>query len=86
MPLDNTAQVCDNRGDLDTLAGYCTTEEAGVLLGIRRSFVCALIRAGRIRAERFGLMHLVNRASVALYAATKSKRGRPGSRRRAEGE
>lgn len=54
------------------------TIQAGIMLGVSERRVRALIAKGKIKAEREGLRRWkVSRASVAAYAQTDRRPGRP---------
>jgi hypothetical protein len=53
------------------------------MLGVRVDYFRKLLRTGRVYGDKFGTAWMVSPASVADYRATKDRRGRRGSRRKA---
>ena len=54
-----------------------TTTEAAEILGIDRAAVSALIRRGRLQAEKPGRDYLITEAALTAYQATRRRPGRP---------
>ncbi len=52
-----------------------TTSEAAEILGVSTARVRAMILAGRLRAEKFGHVHMIHEEDLALV--TERKPGRP---------
>jgi excisionase family DNA binding protein len=44
--------------------GYITTNEAGDYLGVTRQRVLQLIQEGRLKAEKFGNVYMIQRADL----------------------
>ena len=59
------------------LNDYMTTEQAALALGIKRSRVCQLIKAGILEAERFGRGWAIRRESVEARKADNPGPGNP---------
>jgi len=56
--------------------GMITTAEAAARLGVHRSRVNVLIKEGRLPAQRFGKIYLIDEKNLRLVASRKP--GRPG--------
>lgn len=67
---------CERERESDTMAeSWLTTNQAAELLKYHPDHVRRLIRAGLIKAERFGTQWKVSRASMLAYVRKMEKQG-----------
>jgi len=57
------------------MAEWITTSEAAKLIGYHPEHIRELIREGKIKARKFGIVWQVDQASLLAYLRTAEKRG-----------
>lgn len=55
-----------------------TVAQAAELLGVRVPSIYSLMKRGRLQTRRVGFIHLLSRADVLAYQASRAGKGKPG--------